>query len=563
MFIIKTSQAIVFKNIKFTNNKAKYGAAIDMEGSRSGLLPIDVTIDNCVFEKLEATSQGGAIYTTYTDGKLLINNTVFTKNNASSWGGALAVTYSAYLGALDLVINNTSFNDNFGNNAGGAYLMANTITIENSNFTHNGAKYYPGALELYNCTAIVDNCIFTDNNASKQSSAIKVEGVNNQRIADVKITNSVIENNVGLTEKAAAIYVDIANVEVSYCSLANEHVFETRTGTGYGGTYSQGVVVANNNWFGTNDPTTVVNGTNITIDKWVIMNVDANATDVLPGDEVKLTVDFNHVMTSAGEIEELTGGVIPKEAYTLTFTAENGTISPETLTINNGERGNAVFTASDSNSKVTVACGDATAEIVFEEIVNPYTGIVYVSPDGSDRNNGSEEAPVATIAKAIKIATAETGSGQIVIKEGTYKGTEYLITKDLSIVGEGNVVIDGEGQGKLFYMEYGADVAKFSLANLTLTGANYGYGAAVYSFAKETVLDNVTIINNPGAGDLITTYGNLTIKDSEVSGHNGGDVIQASGDAIIIINNTLFKDNIVNATASDYGILYVSGVLLT
>ena len=94
-----------------------------------------------------------------------------------------------------------------------------------------------------------------------------------------------MENNVGLTEKAAAIYVDIATVEVSYSSLANEHVFETRTGTGYSGTYSQGVVVANNNWFGTNDPTTVVNGTNITIDKWVIMNVEANATDVIPGDE--------------------------------------------------------------------------------------------------------------------------------------------------------------------------------------------------------------------------------------------------------------------------------------
>ena len=53
MFIIKTSQAVVIENIKFTNNKAKYGAAIDIEGSRSALLPIDVTIDNCVFEKLD------------------------------------------------------------------------------------------------------------------------------------------------------------------------------------------------------------------------------------------------------------------------------------------------------------------------------------------------------------------------------------------------------------------------------------------------------------------------------------------------------------------------------
>ena len=559
IFIIKTSQAVVIENIKFTNNKAKYGAAIDIEGSRSALVEVDVTINNCVFEKLEATSQGGAIYATYLDGKLVINNSVFTKNNASSWAGALAVTYSAYEDALDLVINNTSFSDNFGNNGGAGYLMANTITIENSNFTHNGAKYYPGALELYNCTATVDNCIFTDNNASKQSAAIKVEGVKGQPITTATITNTIIENNVGLSEKAAAVYVDKSTVEISYSSIVNEHNLETVTSTGYDAVYGQGMAVVNNNWWGTNDPSTKVNGTNITMDNWVIMNVASNATDVIPGDEVKLTVDFNHVMTSAGEIEELTGGAIPKESYTVTFAAENGTVSPETLTVNNGASADAVFTASDYNAKVTATCAQATKDIIFVgEIPEPYTGIVYVSPDGSDRNNGSAEAPVASIAKAIAIATAETGSGQIVIKEGTYKGTDYLITKDLEIVGEGDVVIDGEGQGRLFYMSYGTDVAKFSLSNVVLTGAKYGYGAAVYSFAKETVLDNVTIVNNPGAGDLITTYGNLTIKDSEVSGHNGGDVIQTSGDATIIINNTLFKDNEVSASTSDYGILYVS-----
>ena len=429
--------------------------------------------------------------------------------------------------------------------------MANTITIENSNFTHNGAKYYPGALELYNCTATVDNCIFTDNNASKQSAAIKVEGVKGQPITTATITNTIIENNVGLSEKAAAVYVDKSTVEISYSSIVNEHNLETVTSTGYDAVYGQGMAVVNNNWWGTNDPSALVNGTNITMDNWVIMNVASNATDVIPGDEVKLTVDFNHVMTSAGEIEELTGGAIPKDAYTVTFTAENGTASPETLTVNNGASADAVFTASDYNAKVTATCAQATKDIIFVgEIPEPYTGIVYVSPDGSDRNNGSAEAPVASIAKAIAIATAETGSGQIVIKEGTYKGTDYLITKDLEIVGEGDVVIDGEGQGRLFYMNYGADVAKFSLANVTLTG--------VYSFAKETVLDNVTIVNNPGAGDLITTYGNLTIKDSEVSGHNGGDVIQTSGDATIIVNNTLFKDNEVTASTSDYGIVYVS-----
>ena len=128
----------------------------------------------------------------------------------------------------------------------------------------------------------------------------------------------------------------------------------------------------------------------------------------------------------------------------------------------------------------------------------------------------------------------------------------------MQLLGEGDVVIDGEGQGRLFYMSYGTDVAKFSLSNVVLTGAKYGYGAAVYSFAKETVLDNVTIVNNPGAGDLITTYGNLTIKDSEVSGHNGGDVIQTSGDATIIINNTLFKDRLRIYQQHQYSILWWS-----
>ncbi|SFL32037.1 Right handed beta helix region [Methanobrevibacter olleyae] len=559
IFNISTPQAVTIENIKFTNNKAKYGAAINIAGSRNARLDADLTINNCTFNKLEATSQGGAIWTQYLDGKLVINNSIFTNSNSSGWGGAVCVGYSAYENGLDLIINNTVFENNFANNAGGAYLMANTVAIENTSFINNSAKYYPGALNLYNCTCTINNSTLVDNNGSKQAAAIKIEGVTGQAITTVSINNSIIENNVGINEKAAAIYVDKASLEISYSSIANDHVIETRTATGYNAVYGQGIAIANNNWFGTNDPSTVVNGTNITIDKWVIMNVEANASDVQAGDEVKVTVDFNHLNTTAGGVEELTGGLIPKEFYTVRFIVENGTISPETIEVANGGSGEAVFSANDSNAFITVSSDNAIVKLIYEgEIPEPYTGIVYLSKDGSDSNDGSEEAPVASIAKAIDIATAENGSGQIIIKEGTYTGNDYLITKDLTITGEGNVVIDGEGQGRLFYMNYGADVDKFSLINLTLTGANSRYGATVYSFAKETVLNNLTIVNNPGAGDLITSYGNLTIKNSLISGHNGGDVIQSSGDADIIINSTVFENNIVTSSTSDYGIVYIS-----
>ena len=266
--------------------------------------------------------------------------------------------------------------------------------IQNNVFT-TGSNGYGGGVGNDAVDAasdiLIDDCIIRGNTAT-HGGGVRIKGT---------IQNSIIENNKGTEGKAPAIFVDKATLYVSYSSIVNEHNLETKTSTGYDAIYGQGIAIANNNWWGTNDPTSLVNGTNITIDKWVIMNVDANATDVLPGDEVKVTVDFNHVMTSAGEIEELAGGVIPKEAYTVTFAAENGTVIPETLTINNGESGNAVFTASDANAKVTATCAQATKDIIFVgEIPEPYTGIVYVSPDGSDRNNGSAEAPVASFCRS-------------------------------------------------------------------------------------------------------------------------------------------------------------------
>ena len=552
-----------FTNIAFTGGKPNYDGAIRVNAARGGtnrnIIDINLTVDNCTFKDSKTTSRGGAIYAWYTKGNMVIKDSEFSGMNTSGWGGAVCVGYSAYEGCLNFEVVNSSFHDNAANNGGALYVYADKITIADSTFYNNNATYSPGAMYLYNATATIDNCTIYDNHGKNTAAAIEIEAVSNQPIATLTITNSVIENNTGTDALAPAINVDKATLVVSYSSLVNDLSLNTVTATGYDAVYGQGIAIANNNGWGTNDPTTAVNGTNITIDKWVIMNVEANATDVVAGDEVKLTVDFNHVNTTAGEIEELTGGVIPKESFTVEFIAENGTVAPETIEVPKGGSADAIFTASQPNAVIIATCDDATATIVFEgEIPEPYTGIVYVSKDGDDANNGSEDAPVSTIAKAIEIATAEAGSGQIVIKEGTYTGSDYLITKDLSITGEGDVVIDGEGQGRLFYMNYGAEVNKFAIANVVLTGAKHNYGAAVYSFAKETELDNVTITGNPGAGDLITVYADLTIKDSEIRGNNGGDVIQASGDATIILNNTLFAENEVTASSSDYGIVYIS-----
>ena len=327
----------IFANITFTGGKPNYGGAIRVNAARGGtsrnVIDINLTVENCTFKDSKTTSRGGAIYAWYTKGNMIIKDSEFSGMKTTGWGGAVCVGYSAYEGALNFEVINSSFHDNSANNGGALYVYADTINIADSTFYNNNATYSPGAIYLYNTTATMDNCTIYDNHGKNTAAAIEIEAVANQPIATLTITNSVIENNTGLDDLAPAINVDKATLVVSYSSLVNDLSINTVTATGYDAVYGQGIAIANNNWWGTNDPTSKVNGTNITIDKWVIMNVEANATDVVAGDEVKITVDFNHVNTTAGEIEELTGGVIPKDAYTVVFTAENGTVAPQTVEV--------------------------------------------------------------------------------------------------------------------------------------------------------------------------------------------------------------------------------------
>lgn len=335
-------------------------------------------------------------------------------------------------------------------------------------------------------------------------------------------------------------------LDISYSSLINDFSIETRTGQGYDAVYGQGIAIANNNWWGTNNPTTKVTGKNITVDKWVIMNVEASSYEVDAGDEVTITVDFKHVNTTGGEIEELAGGEIPKESYDVKFTVENGTIEPETLKISKGEVKHAIFTAGNANALVNVKSGEASVDIIYkiESEESDYHGIIYVDMEGMDSNNGSEIAPVASIGKAIELANK--GSGQIVINEGTYTGNTYHVTKALNITGNGNVILDANNE-KLFTMGYGDTADWLILTNLTIIDANQ----AIYSFADELILINLKLANNPGSSSLIKNYGDLTMDNCIISNNNGGNVIDGGN---IVINNTVIENNIV----SDYAIVYTT-----
>lgn len=555
IFILHGGAAVI-TNIRFTNNKARLGGAI-MVNSGSGtsrdVTDIDLTIDSCTFDNI-GNYRGGSIYVWYAAGNFTVMDSKFINSTCTGWGGAICAGYSTFGDGLNVIITGSSFENCSANNGGACYLQANQIDIDNSNFTYNNASYDSAALYITNATANIDYCVISHNKGGGQGVAIKASLPSKyDYLTTLTITNSVIENNTGKESTLPAIYVDQSTVDISYSSIVNDLSVETRTASGYSAVYGQGIAILNNNWWGTNDPSTKVTGTNITMDNWVIMNVVANVTEAIPGDKVGLTVDFNHVNTTAGEIEELTGGVIPK-AYKVQLSSNDGTIVPSTLTIKDGATKSSTYTVGNMYDVVSVSSEEALVEMTFVPEVPPYYGVIYVSKDGNDNNNGSEEAPVETIAKAIELATVVGGSHQIVINEGTYKPGESLtITDNLTITGNGAVVIDADGMEKLINLPYSSPVKGFrvELNNLALINGNGNQYGTVYNYADAYLfLNNVNISDCTGSylGGIITTTGNTTITDSVISDCTAGRIVYASVGynkpiTVTIVNSTL-KDNV-------------------
>ena len=556
-----TATNVTIKNIKFENGNARYGGALNIQGSSvSNLLDINVLVENCSFNNSKAT-RGGAIYAYCTKGNLIVKNSKFT-NMDVTWG-VICAYQSAFDGGLTVDITNSIFANNKANNGAALYLQASQVSVADCDIYNNTASQSPGAIYLTNVTATFDNCKIYNNSALKDASAIAVyagkisSNPTVLKASEVTITNCIIENNTATEDGAAAIYLENSKLDISHSSIINTLNIHNTVTANYDDDQPE-TVTANNNWWGTNDPSSTVKGKNIVIDKWVIMNVVANATEVIVGDQVKLTIDFNHVNTTSGEIQELTGGVIPIDSYTVKLTSQNGTFSQDEVVVKNGKAQDVIFTSADNTALIKATCGEAIVDIKLAKGVEPYYGIIYVSTDGDDNNNGSEEYPVASISKAIELASINGGSGEIIVNAGTYTGTNYEVTKDLKVAGVGDVVLNGEGQGRLFNVASSANVAKLTLINLTLTGGNAYYGSVIYSYAKELILENVNVIANPTSGNLITNNGKLTVSKSKFANNTCGDVIKSSGNYDITITDSTFDNNTVTGSSSDYGIVYIT-----
>ena len=542
---------VSLSNITFINGNESYNGAVIRQ--QYGI----VLIDNCVFTNNGGENREALIYDNY--GALSITNTVFDKNTAhktSTSYGNIRVNNG------NLFVDNCNFTNNY-NKYGVFYISSSQAEIYNSSFIGNnatsssggsGAGIYVGGTsttqsvssgKITNGTAsnlLVKNCEFINNTAfggTYYGGAGGAVYVNNN--ATAVIEDSLFENNVAITGgesgKGGAIYASAGDITVNGC-VFNDNVAEEGSEIYlryYDSTSSYSIMIApdainkinvkdsvfnddnsaivvadnakyaadvNENYWGSNDNPASKVGKNVNVENWVIMDAKVTPDNAQIGDNVTVDVTFDKLQHADDTVSEYSG-TLPEMDVTVTSTS--GKL-------------NEILTVKDNKASVDYTIDAADDAIDVGDVSIPLVaGIIYVSPEGDDNNAGTEEDPVATIAHAIEISV----KGKIILLNGTHKtGDLGTITKDLTIIGQGNAIIDAQNNNRVLYVGSTGDV----------------------------LIENVTLINGYTSADesgaLFGNSGKLTIQGctlaNSTSSKNGGAIYNV---ADLMVIDSVFENN--------------------
>ena len=559
---VTADATVVLTNLSFTNGNNALVGAISNEGK--------LTISNSNFYSNKVTGNSGTIITN--KNKLNINNSKFYQNSAGK--GVVNNQNDALL-----VIDNSEFYNNdmtsFSNSYGIVYTTSANATISNTVFRNNAVKYGGAIYATKSSDATIGivniiNSTFEGNSANNgQGGALFVSGgecivkesmfINNKANpgkfnggqggsiytslnGNVSVTDSVFKNNQA--KLGAALYLNGgSNSTISYSILLNN------TAEGdyaiSNAESASGVATVNYNWWGTNSPKNLVPST-VTLNNWVIMSADPNTMIAGIGDVKTISVNFNKY-SSFDTINDLSK---PLPDIDVEFSAVNGTLASNLVSTVNGVA--AVSYTVNGNDQIAAKSGSQT--LTIEVVAKLPVTDVWVSSTGSDANDGSQDSPVATIAKAIELVAE---GYTIHVGEGTYIANSLTIAKSFAMIGSGKVIIDGNAS-KIMNINENTIV---NFTNVAFTNALNNYGGVMQS--KGTVnLNNVSIYKNTQKSGYTSTVssiyntGVMTIVNSNIYENDGYGLIFNSGN-LDIINTTISNNQVTQG--SNFAFLYADG----
>lgn len=336
------------RNSRFTDNKAINGAGIYNDGT----LKVDktyfynnkvtkhggaiynkniLTISNSTFKENYAKENGGAINTqssiklTYTKfeqntakrggaiyntANITIHDNKFLKNHVGENGGAI---YNSLPKTGYITVKSSQFTSNIGGFGGGIYVYGKaTFTSELNSFEEN--KNSAIYLKTTETRSTINNTNFTKNNSSKNGGAIYNYGTK------LDINKSIFTTN-GYKD-GGAIYNYKGSVNIENSIFKNNKRVDIHN--------SQGKIVANKNWWGTNTKPGSSRAFNTTINNWIYLTITAptesNTTNITTTFSLNNLYDGNKITPYTPNLPQIKG----------TYSIEGcGVTKTSTITLNN------------------------------------------------------------------------------------------------------------------------------------------------------------------------------------------------------------------------------------
>lgn len=355
----------------FTNNTAYWGGAICDDNGGS------VTIDNSKFDKNNGANygDGGAICIARNGRTVNVTRSIFNENTAGT-GGAISMEADAGVLSVD---NSTFTKNNAYNWYGGAIYTQGIANIFNSIFSNNTAGQ-GGAISNIGNLLNITNSTFLDNVAKQTGGAIdSSNGANPELI----ITRSTIMGNSAKYSGGGI-----------YCSGITAHYNRITNNTSQKGSELFAVGAGSDvgyNWWGTNNPTYVVYGSDgtdvygLNLPSWLVLNITTDSSSMPIGGNVTATAVLQQ--KNADGSYSSVGDNMP-EGIPVTFSGVKGTVKTTSTVLVSGEA-TTIFTA------VNAGAASVSATVDNQMVTAPLTVDKSASNISISDMNGVNKKPTA------------------------------------------------------------------------------------------------------------------------------------------------------------------------
>ena len=345
LFNYQSNVTVINTTFSFNNATGAYGSDAGAIYNFKGILNVTgstFTGNNAIY------GSGGAIYNT---GTLNLFNNTFTNNSAGSAGAIFNDANSNFNITQSIFTNNTAGNSgaienygimnvklsNFTNNTvtndGGAICNEYyaTLNIYNSTFTNNIANDIGGAIDndqyctmnVYNTTFInntagsggaifnyksdlnVNKTTFNKNSATGTSDGYGGGSIYNDIESHLNVISSIFTNNTAENGDGGAIFNNEAGF-ISFSRIIDNSNYDVYTDISFN---PNAYLVADYNWWGTNNPLTANRIYGSTVTSWMVLSIKSSPSTISQGVNSTVTADLLH--DNGGVYYDPAAGVIP------------------------------------------------------------------------------------------------------------------------------------------------------------------------------------------------------------------------------------------------------------